>query len=78
MYIVNACARRLGSRAGPRTGKEERTVSQKILRHSPCRSHRQAGPSTATVCISSKRLGGVPQGGGGGGGGRGVTKGRVG
>ena len=32
-------------------------------------SHRQAGPSTASVCSSSKGLGGVPQGGGGGGGG---------
>ena len=38
-----------------------------FLRHSPCRSHRQAGPSTASVCSSSKGLGGVPQGGGGGG-----------
>ena len=36
-----------------------------VLRHSPCRSHRQAGPSTASVCSSSKGLGGVPQGGGG-------------
>ena len=39
-----------------------------FLRHSPCRSHRQAGPSTASVCSSSKGLGGVPRGGGGGGG----------
>ena len=39
-----------------------------FLRHSPCRSHRQAAPSTASVCSSSKGLGGVPQGGGGGGG----------
>ena len=37
-----------------------------VLRHFPCRSHRQAGPSTASVCSSSKGLGGVPQGGGGG------------
>ena len=27
--IVNACARRLGSRAGPRTGKEERGLREK-------------------------------------------------
>ena len=27
--IVNACARRLGSRAGPRTGKEETGFLQK-------------------------------------------------
>ena len=34
---------------------------------SDCSSHRQPGPSTASVCSSSKRFGGVPQGGGGGG-----------
>ena len=36
---------------------------------SGCRSHRQAGPSTASVCSSSKGLGGGPTGRGGGGGG---------
>ena len=65
----------------PQPGKEERgfrkgggggVVGGGVgggLRHSLCRSHRQAGPSTASVCSSSKRLGGVPQGRGGGGGG---------
>ena len=38
-----------------------------VFEEFPCRSHRETGPSTASVCSSSKRLGGVPQGGGGGG-----------
>ena len=29
IIIVNACVRRLGSRAGPRTGKEERGFRKK-------------------------------------------------
>ena len=33
--IVNACARGLGSRAGPRTGKEEREFLQKKGRKGP-------------------------------------------
>ena len=37
-----------------------------VLRHSLYKPP-QTGPSTASVCSSSKRLGGVPQGGGGGG-----------
>ena len=65
--IVNAFARRLGSRAGPRTGKEERGFRKK-------RGGRAAGLKGGgwgvgggfTFIASDWR--GVPQGGGGGGG----------
>ena len=69
LLIVNACARLLGSRAGPRTGKEERGFLQKRggggggwrvgsgrVRFAAV----PAGPSTASVCAL------LPQGGGGG------------
>ena len=78
--IVNACARRLGSRAGPRTGKEERGFRKKregVFEALPLWEPPTSGTLHGIGLQPLQGIGGGPTGPGGGGEKFGMGKGWV-